>query len=108
MYHNLNDILNRAVGGEILTPEQLSKMTALELMELLAPNDVRFCVKEKEVPKHTRKDHANIGAPGSKELVIEHHPEIASFNLSSEMEILVTITYGEMDLLIAFVKRESK
>lgn len=106
MYRNLNDVLERAVGGEILLPEQLSKMTALELMELLAPNDVRFCVQEKpkeqrELPREMGLGSCNLG----HELSISHEPHCARYLLYGKQAQL-GINYYEMTRLVAFVKDE--
>ncbi len=115
MWRNLSEVMLSCGGDrEEVSPKKLSKMTALELMELLAPNDVRFCIKEKDVQapldmsnlKPFIREPVNLHDEGTNKLTIEHRPEQASFMLGSPYNN-IEIRYDEMKRLVAFVKGES-
>ena len=110
MYWSLNEILKEC-GGAQLSALKLSKMTALELMELLAPNDVRFCVRE-EQPKIEGISIIPSGIQSlgkDKILRLEHIQKEGNFRLYFDnTATFININKQEMKDLINFVQGQKR
>lgn len=109
MFQGLQEIFHHwSEEREKISAKELSTMTALELLELLAPNDVRFCIekhdgvirKYREGKKPTFAARTELGP----NLWLHYNPNQKEFTINVQGIHPIGISCDEMEKLVAFVE----